>query len=337
MAFILSGEVVVAGRPEAGELLPRPAPQQQGAGVKHLAEAELVPRHRLLTVAEGPPAVGRALGSVGIVDDAVQGDELDDDDAAHGDLQVRRCRGHDERETPAGTAAMRSIALDGRQVQPRDDGQLALRPPPRVRLNAALTSRPLRPSAICTSAATSASARPEVHGLQRATTAWILGLALEPRAQRSHVALGHRLVGEQLAVAARQARGDEAQQAADQDRGHRVGRRPSRSPGAGRARSTPAARRARRSCPRGRPSPPSGPGDSRSSSRTDCRRRAACMRSWRSATTRLSPSRTSAITRTATPTQKASSSGGCTSARMPSQIDTAPPTTNIPMAASSAQ
>ena len=52
---------------------------------------------------------------------------------------------------------------------------------------------------------------------------------------------------------------------------------------------------------------------------------------------RLSPSSTSAITSTATPTQNASSSGGWMSARMPSQIETAPPTTNMPIAASSAQ
>ena len=44
-----------------------------------------------------------------------------------------------------------------------------------------------------------------------------------------------------------------------------------------------------------------------------------------------------AITSTATPAQNASSPRGFTSARTPSQIETAPPTTNIPMAASSAQ
>ena len=80
-----------------------------------------------------------------------------------------------------------------------------------------------------------------------------------------------------------------------------------------------------------------GSGLSRSSSRTVTPRRAACTRNARRATTRLIPSRAMATTRTATPTQKASSSGGCTSARMPFQIDTAPPTRNIPIAASSAQ
>ena len=65
--------------------------------------------------------------------------------------------------------------------------------------------------------------------------------------------------------------------------------------------------------------------------------RVARPRSSRTATVRLMPSKMMAITRTVTPTQNASSSRGWTSALMPSQIDTAPPTTNIPTAASSAQ
>ncbi len=55
------------------------------------------------------------------------------------------------------------------------------------------------------------------------------------------------------------------------------------------------------------------------------------------ATVRLTESSTSAITSTMTPAQNASSSGGSISARTPSQIESAPPMTNIPTAASSAQ
>jgi hypothetical protein len=43
------------------------------------------------------------------------------------------------------------------------------------------------------------------------------------------------------------------------------------------------------------------------------------------------------MTSTATPTQNVSSGGGLISAFTPSQTETAPPTTNIPTAASSAQ
>ena len=43
------------------------------------------------------------------------------------------------------------------------------------------------------------------------------------------------------------------------------------------------------------------------------------------------------MTNTATPTQNASSGSGSISAFTPSQIESAPPTTNIPTAASSAQ
>ena len=80
-----------------------------------------------------------------------------------------------------------------------------------------------------------------------------------------------------------------------------------------------------------------GSGLSRSSSRIVTSRRAAWTRSCRTATVRLIPSRTRATTRTATPTQNASSSGGFRRARTPSKIDTVPPTRNIPIAASSAQ
>ena len=80
-----------------------------------------------------------------------------------------------------------------------------------------------------------------------------------------------------------------------------------------------------------------GSGLSCSNSRRVMPNRVAWRLSVRIATRRLVPSSASAITSTVTPIQNASSSGGWMSALSPSQIDTAPPTTNMPIAASSAQ
>ena len=96
-------------------------------------------------------------------------------------------------------------------------------------------------------------------------------------------------------------------------------------------------RRARRSCPRGTRSRRSDPRCRRAAGACRSRATRPARRSWRTATTRLALSSASAITSATTPTQNASRSGGSSSASAPSQIDTAPPATNIPIAATSAQ
>jgi hypothetical protein len=68
----------------------------------HRAHAELVPRHDLGT-AEGPATERRAAGAVRALDDAVECNELTDDDLAHGCLlgiYAGETNGHGRRGQP---------------------------------------------------------------------------------------------------------------------------------------------------------------------------------------------------------------------------------------------
>src|SRR6185437_13554567 len=73
----------VTARPDLGEQLPGAAPEQQGAGVEHLAEAERVAGDDLRAVPERPTALRGPVAPVRVVRDPVQGYELNDDDSAH--------------------------------------------------------------------------------------------------------------------------------------------------------------------------------------------------------------------------------------------------------------
>lgn len=79
----LGREIIATRRPDAREPFPRPAAEQHGAGVHQFAQFEFVAGDRLRTQSKGPAAVRSAFCPVRILCEAVQRDELNNDDAVH--------------------------------------------------------------------------------------------------------------------------------------------------------------------------------------------------------------------------------------------------------------
>ena len=78
------GERVVPVRPEGAEVLPGAPTEQQRSLLEDGPKPELVAGHALWPVTHGPAAEGGLVAAVGVLDDAVESDELDDDEASHG-------------------------------------------------------------------------------------------------------------------------------------------------------------------------------------------------------------------------------------------------------------
>ncbi len=115
----LVGEIALARGPGRGEALVGDAAEQERVARHHLVELELVPVRPALEL-ERPTAVLVALGPARILDDAVERDELGDDDLAHDVPPLRKVRwvtyGLDAE--PAGSSSSGSVPSGSKRRVP---------------------------------------------------------------------------------------------------------------------------------------------------------------------------------------------------------------------------